>query len=142
MSRRRDGMPIRIFIADDDAVIRGLVRRIVEEHSEWLVCGEAENGFDAVAQVRQLAPDVVVMDLAMPRMNGIQAAREISMALPELPMLLLTVQQVEKELAHEARHAGFRGAVSKSTGAEVIRAIEALLRNGTYFAVDGTASVA
>ena len=142
MLHRQNGMPIRIFIADDDSVIRGLVRRVIEEHSDWLVCGEAENGFDAVAQVKQLAPDIVVMDLAMPRMNGIQAAREISRALPDLPMLLLTVQQVEKELAYEARHAGFRGAVSKSTGAEVIKGIEALIRHDTYFAVEGTASVA
>ena len=135
-------MPIRIFIADDDAVIRGLVRRIIEEHSDWQVCGEAENGYDAVQQIKQLSPNVVIMDLAMPRMNGIQAAREISSAIPDLPMLLLTVQQVEKELAGEARRAGFRGAVSKSTGSEVIRGIEALLRNGTFFLAEGPASVA
>jgi DNA-binding NarL/FixJ family response regulator len=135
-------MPIRIFIADDDAVIRGLVRRVIEEHSDWKVCGEAENGFDAINQVKRLAPDAVVMDLAMPRMNGIQAAREISRSLPNLPMLLLTVQHVERELAHEARNAGFRGAVSKSTGSEVIKGIEALLRKETFFWVEGPAPVA
>lgn len=135
-------MPIRIFIADDDATIRGLVRRVIEDHSGWMVCGEAENGFDAVTQIRQLTPDVVILDLAMPRMNGIQAAREISRDMPDLPMLLLTVQEVEKELAHEARSAGFRGAVSKSTGSEVVKVIEALLRKETFFWAEGPASVA
>ncbi|PYX94088.1 MAG: DNA-binding response regulator, partial [Acidobacteria bacterium] len=101
-------MPIRVLIVDDDAVIRGLLLRIIEDHPDWIVCGEAVNGFDAIGEVQKLAPDVVVMDLAMPRMNGIQAAREISRLTPGLPMLLLTVQQVEKELVSEARNAGFR----------------------------------
>jgi DNA-binding NarL/FixJ family response regulator len=133
-------MPIRILIVDDDETIRGLVRRIIEEHPDWMVCGEACNGFEAVTQINQATPDLVVMDLAMPRMNGIQAAREISRALPELPMLLLTVQQVEKALVYEARSAGFRGAVSKSTGSEVVKGIEALLRKEAFFWVRDTVS--
>lgn len=126
-------MPVRILIADDDSPIRRLLRRLIEEHSNWEVCGEAVNGAEAVEKTEELAPDLVVLDLAMPQMNGLQAAREISKAAPGLPMLLLTVQQVSQELVHEARIAGFQGAVSKSTGSEVVRGVETLLQKESFF---------
>lgn len=69
----------------------------------------------------------------MPDMNGLQAGKEISEKKPGIPMLLLTVQQVSKELTTEARNAGFRGALSKNTGSEVVHAIEALLNHQTFF---------
>lgn len=126
-------MPIRILIADDDASIRRLLRRLLEEHEDWNVCGEAWNGQEAIEQAGQLKPDIAVLDLAMPCMNGLEAAREISKMTPPAAMLLLTVQEVSTQLVNEARAAGFRGAVSKGTGAEVIRGIEALLGSQTYF---------
>ncbi len=125
-------MNTRILIADDDAVIRQLLRRILEEQPGWQVCGEASNGQDAVAQSQQLSPDVVVIDLAMPIMNGLQAGREIY-KLTHRPMLLLTVQDVSPELVREARSAGFQGAISKSKGTEVVTGIEALLREENFF---------
>ena len=124
---------VRILIADDDASIRGLLRRLIEHHQDWSVCGDAQDGQDAVGKAKELSPDVIVMDLAMPQMNGLQAAREISRATPAVPMLLLTVQQVSKELTSEAVHAGFKGAVSKSTGSEVVKAIEVLLNHQSFF---------
>jgi DNA-binding NarL/FixJ family response regulator len=126
-------MAVRILIADDDASIRRLLRRLIESHEDWTVCGDAQDGQDAVVKATQLTPDVIVLDLAMPQMNGLQAAREISRSNPDIPMLLLTVQQVSKELTSEAAHAGFKGAVSKSTGSEVVGAIEALLRHQNFF---------
>jgi DNA-binding NarL/FixJ family response regulator len=126
-------MAVQILIADDDAPIRRLLRRLIEDHAEWQVCGEAENGRELLAKVPDLSPDVVVMDLAMPQMNGLQAAREVCKVAPHLPMLLLTVQQVSQELADEARSAGFKGAVSKSTGSEVVKGIESLLRKEYFF---------
>jgi DNA-binding NarL/FixJ family response regulator len=126
-------MAIRILIADDDASIRRLLRRLIESHADWTVCGDALDGQDAIGKAAQLTPDIVVLDLAMPQMNGLQAAREISRKRPELPMLLLTVQNVSKELTREAAHAGFRGAVSKSTGSEVVRGIEMLLKHQSFF---------
>ena len=126
-------MAVRILIADDDAAIRRLVRRLIESHADWVVCDEASDGEDVVGKATTLNPDVIVIDLAMPQMNGLQAAREISKTLPETPMLLLTVQQVSKELTAEAAHAGFKGAVSKNTGSEVVRAIEILLRHQKFF---------
>lgn len=126
-------MAVRILIADDDASIRRLLRRLIENHEDWIVCGDALNGHEAVGKAAELTPDIVVLDLAMPEMNGLQAAREISRARPDLPMLLLTVQNVSKELTSRAAHAGFRGAVSKSTGSEVIRGIETLLQHQKFF---------
>ena len=126
-------MAVRILIADDDASIRRLLRRLIESHENWTVCGDAQDGQDAVTKAAQLGPDLVVLDLAMPQMNGLQAARQISRTNPELPLLLLTVQQLSRELASEALHAGFKGAVSKSTGSEVVRAIEILLGRQSFF---------
>lgn len=126
-------MAVRILIADDDAAIRRLLRRLIENHEDWSVCGDVATGEDAIGKASQLNPDVIVLDLAMPQMNGLQAAREISRTAPATPMLLLTVQEVSKELTREAMHAGFKGAVSKSTGSEVIKAIELLLKNQLFF---------
>ena len=126
-------MATRILIVDDDPTIRRLLRRVLEDHEEWNVCAEAVNGMDAVAKANVCTPDVVVMDLAMPRMNGLEAARQISQATPGLPMLLLTVQELSNQLLLDARNAGFRGAISKSTGTEVVRGVQALLRSEMYF---------
>ena len=126
-------MAVRILIADDDSAIRRLLRRLIESHDGWSVCGDAHDGQDAIGKAALLNPDVIVLDLAMPQMNGLQAAREISRSTPEIPLLLLTVQQVSKELTNEAVHAGFKGAVSKSTGSEVVKAIEVLLKRQSFF---------
>jgi DNA-binding NarL/FixJ family response regulator len=126
-------MPVRILIADDDAAIRRLLRRLIETHGDWTVCADARDGQEAVDKTAQLMPDVAVLDLAMPEMNGFQAAKEISQINPQIPMLLFTVQQVSTELSNQARIAGFRGAVSKNTGSEIVRAIEVLLNHQNFF---------
>jgi DNA-binding NarL/FixJ family response regulator len=126
-------MAVRILIADDDVSIRRLLRRLLESHPEWKVCGDACDGDEVIQQATELSPDVVVLDLAMPKRNGLQAAREINHFLPDVPMLLLTVQQVSTELIKEATRAGFRGAVSKDNGKEVVRAIESLLNRQRFF---------
>jgi CheY-like chemotaxis protein len=132
------GMPVRILIADDDVSIRFLLRRILEERPGWEVCGEAANGNDAVAKIKQLEPDLAIIDLAMPDKNGIEAARQICAMSPLTTMLLLTVQEVSAELARAAREAGFRGAVTKGSGREVVMAVETLLDKGTLFQVEGS----
>jgi len=134
-------MAVRILIADDDVSIRHLLRRILEERPGWEVCGEAVNGDEAVVKTQQLAPDLAIIDLAMPGKNGVQAAREIVALSPVTAMLLLTVQEVSTELARVARDAGFRGAITKGSGGEVVLAIETLLGQGTCFATEGTATL-
>ena len=136
-------MPTRILIADDDPTIRLLLRRLLEKQSDWQVCGEAANGAEAIERVEQLQPDVVVMDLGMPIMTGLQAAPEIVKAHPRLPMLLMSVQEVSNQLAQVARDAGYRGAVTKSSGNEVLKGIEAILRHEMFFyADDGSVNAA
>jgi len=89
-------MAVRILIADDDSAIRRLLRRLIEGHEGWSVCGDASDGQDAIGKAAQLSPDIIVLDLAMPQMNGLQAAREISRSTPEIPLLLLTVNKKKK----------------------------------------------
>jgi DNA-binding NarL/FixJ family response regulator len=133
-------MAVRILIADDDVSIRRLLRRLLEERPGWEVCGEAANGNDAVTKTEQLAPDLAIIDLAMPEKNGVEAVREIFAISPVTAMLLLTVQEVSVELARTARAAGFRGALTKGSGSEVIVAVETLLARGTFFDVEGSPS--
>jgi DNA-binding NarL/FixJ family response regulator len=133
-------MAIQILRADYDLPIRQLLRRILEDRPGWEVCCEAANGNDAIKKTQQLAPDVAIIDLAMPEKNGVEAAREIFKVCPLTAMLLLTVQDVSPQLAQEARKAGFRGAVTKGRGSEVVRAVERVLGNGTFFDPEGSLS--
>jgi|SRR5580704_8884749 DNA-binding NarL/FixJ family response regulator len=132
-------MPIRILIADDDSTIRMLLRRLLERHSDWQVCSEAVNGVEAIEKVAQAAPDLAILDLGMPVMNGMQAAQWISKVNPRLPMLLISVQQVSDQLVQAARRAGFRGAITKGRGLEVVQGVEALLSDDVSFYRDTSA---
>src|SRR4051794_4172534 len=101
---------------------------MLETNPEWFVCADVANGQEAVDCALLLKPDLIVMDLAMPTMNGLQAAREISRSNPATLMLLLTVQELTRQLIEEAKKSGFRGAVAKSNGSEVIDGVSTLLR--------------
>jgi len=126
----------RILIADDDPRIRQLIRRLLEEEKlEWKVCGEAVDGPDAVAKSVELFPDVVVLDLVMPQMNGLEAGREIIKRFPRMQMLLLTLQEITPELARAAGKVGFQGAISKTTGANVVAGIQTLLCGKPFFQI-------
>lgn len=126
-------MGVRILVVDDDPTIRMLVARVLRKHTGWEPCGEASNGAEAITKVEELSPDIVIMDLGMPVMTGLQAARTIAQNHPRLPMLMMSVQEMSNTLADEARHAGYRGAVTKSSGFEIVRGVEALLRHNTFF---------
>jgi DNA-binding NarL/FixJ family response regulator len=123
----------RILIADDSAAARRALRRLLEE-SGWEVCGEAENGLEAVDKTATLRPDLVILDLAMPKMNGMQAAHTIHTADPKIPMLLFTLMQLNERSVQEARDTGFQGALSKEAGIIALsQAVEALLQSKTSF---------
>ena len=110
-------MSLRILIVDDHAVVRRGVRSLLESHEGWEVCGEATTGRDAVAQSLRLRPDVVIMDLGLPELNGLDATRQILKTAPETQVLFLTMHYSE-ELARDVLRAGARGYVVKADADE------------------------
>src|SRR6267378_2702139 len=93
-------MSLRILVVDDHAVVRRGVRSLLESHEGWEVCGEATTGRDAVEQTKRLRPDVVVMDLSLPELNGLDATRQILKDAPDTEVLVLTMHHSE-ELARD-----------------------------------------
>jgi two-component system response regulator NreC len=106
-----------ILIVDDNAAIRRMVRLYIEQSADWRVCGEAENGKVAVERVQQLHPDVVILDLQMPIMNGLEAARQITRIAPAATVLMFTLHD-SPQLMEEAHAAGIRDVLSKSERVE------------------------
>lgn len=102
-----------ILIVDDNAPIRRMIRLYIEQIADWKVCGEAENGKVAVERVQQLHPDVVILDLQMPVMDGLEAARKITRIFPAPTVLMLTLHD-SQQLIEEAHAAGVRDVLSKS----------------------------
>lgn len=108
-------MASKILIVDDSPVIRRLIRSSIESQTNWVVCGEAENGKIAVALVATLRPDLVILDLSMPVMNGMDCAREISGISPGMPMIMFTMHEVDG-LRKDAQRAGIKHVFSKENG--------------------------
>jgi DNA-binding NarL/FixJ family response regulator len=120
----------RILIVDDHPAIRKVLRALIESHAGWEVCGEVENGFEAVGKAPELKPDLIILDLAMPVMDGIRAAREISGTMPRLPILMHTMHG-SPAVDLEAKKAGVTRVVSKGeNGDNLVSAIEDLLKAG------------
>ena len=125
-------MSLRILVVDDHAVVRRGVRSLLESHEGWEVCGEATTGRDAVEQSRQLRPDVVVMDLSLPELNGLDATRQILKDAPGIEVLVLTMHHSE-ELARDVLQAGARGYVMKSDADEnLIAAVDSLRQHKPF----------
>jgi DNA-binding NarL/FixJ family response regulator len=126
-------MSFRIFIADDHEVVRRGIRALLEGHPGWEVCGEARDGRDAVARVTELKPDLVLLDVGMPNLNGLDAARQILHTLPGTRILILTVHESEAVI-REVLEVGARGFLLKSdAGRDLVSAVEALQRRSTFF---------
>jgi DNA-binding NarL/FixJ family response regulator len=83
-------MPKKILIADDDSLVRNVLRSFLESQTRFKVCGEAVNGLDAIEKARTLNPDLIVMDLSMPVMNGIEAGSVLKAMLPQVPIVIYT----------------------------------------------------
>ena len=125
-------MTLRILVVDDHAVVRRGVRALLESHEGWEVCGEATNGRDAIEQCQPLRPDVVVMDLSLPGLNGLDAIRQILKDAPRTEVLVLTMHHSE-ELARDVLQAGARGYVMKSDADEnLIRAVDSLRQHKPF----------
>jgi DNA-binding NarL/FixJ family response regulator len=125
--------PVRILIADDHEVVRRGLRALLETRPDWEISGEAVTGRQAVEETRRLTPDVVIMDISMPEMNGLEATRQIRKAVPQTQILILSVHDSE-QLVREVLEAGARGYVLKSdAGRDLIAAVESLCQNKPFF---------
>ena len=124
-------MNVRILIVDDNATVRDGLRLLLQEHADWEVCGEAADGIEAIEKYRQLRPHLLVVDVSMPRMNGLDAAREILKLSPKILILLYT-SYLTAQLIDFAHKAGIRGTVSKDAMHLVVVGLEALLRGEEY----------
>lgn len=121
-------MPARILVADDHEALRRSLRAIFQASGDdWEICGEAPDGRQAVALATRLRPDLIILDLAMPIMDGLAAARELRKLLPEIPLLMYTMH-ASPQLEVEARKAGIERIVAKSNSAEILAAARATLR--------------
>jgi DNA-binding NarL/FixJ family response regulator len=125
-------MSISIFLADDHAVVRDGLRALLEAQPDMRVIGDAANGRDTVRQVAQLCPDVVVLDIAMPELNGIEAAREIAQVSPATQVVILSMYSTTEHI-FQALQAGVRGYLLKeSAGIEVVNAVRAVHTGQRY----------
>ena len=130
-------MPVRILVVDDHEVVRQGIRTILSARPDWEICGEAVNGQEAIKLAEDLRPDAIIMDITMPIMSGLEAARQITRNNNSAPILIFTMHE-SRTLADSVRETGARGFVFKSRAAQdLINALEILLRNGTYFGPPG-----
>jgi DNA-binding NarL/FixJ family response regulator len=124
---------IRILIADDHEMMRHGVRTVLESKPGMRVCGEASNGREAVAKSLALKPDVVILDVSMPLLNGLEAARQIHKALPRAEILIFTMHESE-QLVYEAMSAGARGYVLKTdANPTLVSAVETVAKHKPFF---------
>ena len=124
---------VRILVADDHDIIRRGLRELLLAKPGWEICGEAKTGKEAVRLAEQLKPDVMVVDISMPELNGLDAARQILKSDPNIGILILTIH-FSDQLVREVIDSGARGYILKSdTDRELVSAVEALANRRTYF---------
>lgn len=125
-------MPVRILVADDHQVVRTGLRTLLESHTGWEVCGEATQGREAVQKAAELKPDVAVLDIAMPILNGVEATRQIGKLSPDTAVLILSMHDSEL-LVREVLEAGAKGYILKDDAdRNLLAAVEALSRQKTF----------
>ena len=124
---------MRILLADDHDVVRRGLRQLLEDREGWTVCGEAVTGRQAVEMARELVPNLVILDLTMPELNGLEATRQIRKELPSTEVLMFTMHESE-QLIGEVLAAGAKGYLLKSDASRsIVAAVEALAQGKPYF---------
>jgi DNA-binding NarL/FixJ family response regulator len=124
---------LRILIADDHEVARHGIRALLEAHSGWEVCAEAKDGREAVELAGSVSPHLILLDIGMPNLNGLEAARQILASSPDVPILILTMHDSD-QVVREVLRAGARGFLLKSdAGRDLVAAVEALQMRRTFF---------
>jgi DNA-binding NarL/FixJ family response regulator len=118
---------LRILLADDHQPVRRVVKRILESEG-WFVCGEASNGREAVEMAVRLAPDAAVIDVSMPELNGLEATRKILQIMPQMPIVILTLHNME-DLAEAAIRSGARACIVKTDLSRLVREMQILFQS-------------
>src|SRR5947199_5148392 len=124
---------VRILLADDHKVVRHGTRALLSKMPEWEIIGEVDNGRDAVSLTEKLKPDIVILDIGMPQLNGLDATRQIKKIAPETEVLIFTAHEAE-ELVHDVFDSGARSYIMKSdAGDHLIEALKALSEHKHFF---------
>lgn len=125
-------MTLRILIVDDEKAVRTALGRLLATRKEWQVVGEAADGAEAVGKARELRPDIIIMDITMPDMNGLEAMPEIKKALPAAEVLIFT-QHDSTQMVQQAQIAGASGYLLKSQAHWLVTAVEAMGEHKPFF---------
>jgi len=124
---------LRILLADDHKVVRHGTRALLSKIPEWEIIGEVDNGRDAVAQTEKLKPDIVILDIGMPQLNGLDATRQIKKISPQTEVLIFTAHEAE-EIVHDVFDSGARSYIMKTDAADhLIEALKALSEHKPFF---------
>lgn len=123
---------LRILIVDDEKAVRSALVRLLGTRAEWIVVGEAADGVEAIGKARELKPDVVIMDITMPEMSGLEATPEIKKAIPTVEILMFT-QYDSTQMVQEAQKAGASGYLLKSQANWLVAAVEAMGQHKPFF---------
>jgi DNA-binding NarL/FixJ family response regulator len=130
--------PLRILVADDHEIVRRGLVSLLKSHAGWDVCGEAQDGREAVDKAKALRPDIIILDIGMPNLNGLEATRQMLHHNPQSKVLILTITDVD-EVVRTVLDAGARGFVLKSDAArDLVVAVETLQSDKTFFTSRGS----
>jgi DNA-binding NarL/FixJ family response regulator len=126
-------MKLRILLADDHEIVRRGLCSLLQKHEGWEVCGEASDGREAISMAQELKPDVVIVDIGMPHLNGLDTTRQLLQLDPDFKVIVLTITDSD-QVIREALNAGARGFVLKSDAArDLVAAVEALQGKRMFF---------
>lgn len=125
-------MTLRILIVDDEKAVRTALGKLLATRKEWQVVGEAADGATAIGMARELQPDIVIMDITMPEMNGLEATPEIKKAFPSAEVLIFT-QHDSTQMVRQAQNAGASGYLLKSQANWLLRAVESMGQHKPFF---------
>ena len=128
---------LRILIADDHDLMRRGIKGMLQSHAGWEICGEAHTGREAVSKAQELKPDIAILDISMPTIDGFDAAREIKRQLPDIPILFFSIYD-DGEYLETARSLGEGVVLKEEAATMLLKAVDALLQRQTFFPNTGT----
>ena len=129
----QESRPVRILVADDHEVMRMGIRNLLESVPAWSVYAEAKTGREAVEIALTVPPDIIIMDITMPEMNGLEAAAKIALDRPDIPVIMFSLH-LSEDVVGRFKTGSIRGAVAKSEAArDLLEAVRSVLRGGTFF---------